>query len=76
MVRIIIMFAAGILFLGLGVRNLTLPVQNYLLIAGNFLAGLGLLLYAWTLRTTGKGNIVAAIIFIAGFILTIAANYF
>lgn len=76
MVRIVIMFAAGVLFLALGIRNLTLPEFNYLLIAGYFLAGAGLILYAWLLRKTGKGNIAAAIVFVVGFILTITGNYF
>jgi hypothetical protein len=75
MVRIIIMFAAGTLFLAFGVRYLMTPGFNYLLVAGYFLAGAGLLLYAWLLRKTGKRNIFAAIVFIIGFILTVTGNF-
>jgi hypothetical protein len=75
MVRIIVMFLAGFIFLAMGIRNLSLPNLNYVLIAGNLLTGFGLILYAWLLRQTGKGNIIAAIIFIVGCILTVTGNF-
>ena len=75
MVRLIIMLIAGILFLALGVRSLIIPGLSYLLIAGYFLTGTGLLLYAWLLRKNGKGAMAAAIVFIIGFILTITGNF-
>lgn len=75
MVRLIVMFVAGLLFLAIGVRSLSFPNANYVLTAGNFLTGFGLILYAWFLRKNGKGNLAAAIVFIVGCILTVTGNF-
>jgi hypothetical protein len=76
MVRIILVFVGAVLLIALGVRSLIQPSANYLPIAGYFIAGAGLLFYGWQLRKNGKGNVIAIAIFIIGFILTIAGNYF
>ena len=75
MVRLIVMFAAGFIFLAMGIRNLSFPNVNYLLIAGNLLTGFGLILYAWLLRKNGKGNMAAAAVFIVGCILTVTGSF-
>ena len=77
MVRIILVFAAAILLIALGVRSLTQPFfgVQYLSTAGYFIAGAGLLFYGLMLRKNGKGNVVAIVIFIIGFILTIIGNF-
>lgn len=76
MARIILVFAGAVLLLALGVRHLLMPGFDYLTVAGYFIAGAGLLSHGWLLRKNGKGHLVSIIIFIVGFILTIAGNYF